>query len=484
MTMDEGRWLSRALVSALWLVGASAGCGDVSCPPGSYDFMGRCIADDVDAGATEDDAGAALDAFVRPDGFVPPDVCTPTTGFVDEDLDGHGDPTREEERCTPVAATGFVASSDDCDDDVRSTAPGADELCDGVDQDCDGAVDEGLQGLIGTPLSLGPETDVDSMMLHAEAVGGSYVVAWNRQEGVMGARFDATGAPLASPQRLVQNDSEAFLRVVALDATHVVVVSLHRRELEKGTGFDATPVTVAPSFEIGETVLLEPTFLTSNAAVAFDGTDLTTIFDHETQPAAIVNDASLGLVARALTPAATFEAPRSLHVLDDRLWLLEGALTLRRLSSRTLVEEQRIDLPITDALARVATLDARGLTAVVGDESSIGVAHVALADLEVEPAPITRTTWAIARPVAIAPALSSSEAGADLVSGSIDGAELVLSYAHVDPRGGAHTEDEIARATLVRHVTMARLSSRAGAIFYAATDVAGGALYMQRIGCE
>ncbi len=475
---------------ALRLAGVSAlgaqaiGCGGTTCPAGSYDFMGRCIAEDVDAGAVGDDGGARVDARVSPDAFVLLDACAPVRGFVDQDLDGHGDPMREELRCAPIGSTGFVAISGDCDDDETTTAPGAEERCDGVDQDCDGAIDEGLQGLIGAPIRLGPETGVDSMLLHAAVVGGSYVVAWNRPDAVVVARFDATGAVLAAPHNVVETDSESFLRVVPIDATHVVVITVLRMSGWKNQGFYATPVTIAPSFEVGTTVVLEVTPFTSNAAIAYDGTDLTTIFDHEVAPVGMVQDASLTSIASGLATPATYDTIRSLHAVDGSLWLLDGALAVHRLTSRTLVEERRVDLAIPSALAGVATLDAHGLSVFVGDESLVGVAHVALADLEAEPVPIARTTWVPTRPLTVAPALAASEAGADLVTGGIDGAELALTYSHIDPAGGAHAEAEVARVTSGRHVSVARLSSRAGAIFYPATDATGGWFWMQRIGCE
>ncbi|HMV70023.1 MAG TPA: MopE-related protein, partial [Myxococcota bacterium] len=62
--------------------------------------------------------------------------------FVDLDGDGHGDPTARALAC--AAPAGSVALGDDCDDRDARVHPGAVEVCDRVDQDCDGAVDEDL----------------------------------------------------------------------------------------------------------------------------------------------------------------------------------------------------------------------------------------------------------------------------------------------------------------------------------------------------
>ncbi len=53
----------------------------------------------------------------------------------DQDSDGYGDPAVPAEACGEV---GWVANMEDCDDDRAEVHPGAAEICDDLDNDCDG----------------------------------------------------------------------------------------------------------------------------------------------------------------------------------------------------------------------------------------------------------------------------------------------------------------------------------------------------------
>ena len=59
--------------------------------------------------------------------------------YLDVDNDGYGDDSTEIRAC--VEPPSFAAVGGDCDDRDRFVSPAAAELCNGVDDDCDGVVD-------------------------------------------------------------------------------------------------------------------------------------------------------------------------------------------------------------------------------------------------------------------------------------------------------------------------------------------------------
>ena len=68
------------------------------------------------------------------------DLATAERWFTDADGDGYGDATDYVVACEPLAGT--VYDDNDCDDDDPLQNPGATELCNGEDDDCDYRIDE------------------------------------------------------------------------------------------------------------------------------------------------------------------------------------------------------------------------------------------------------------------------------------------------------------------------------------------------------
>ncbi len=107
--------------------GADCNDGDFAINPAQLEICNG-VDDDCDGQVDEDDA------FEAP------------SWWTDGDIDGFGDPDTRIVQC--IQPVGYIAFGGDCDDADDAINPNADEVCDDIDNDCDGAVDdEPIDGL-------------------------------------------------------------------------------------------------------------------------------------------------------------------------------------------------------------------------------------------------------------------------------------------------------------------------------------------------
>jgi len=144
-TVDE----ADAVDATTWYADADAdGYGDPSSTSDACSQPGGYVADDGDC----DDGDAAVNPAATElcdgvdndcDGTVDEaDAADAATWYIDTDSDGYGSSAYSQLAC--AQPSGFVSDNADCDDGDAATHPGASELCDGADNDCDGTVDEGV----------------------------------------------------------------------------------------------------------------------------------------------------------------------------------------------------------------------------------------------------------------------------------------------------------------------------------------------------
>ena len=135
----------------IWFWTLFLGCED---NPKVIDIEEESAHEDMDGdGYTSDDDCDDHNPLVHPgtselcdgidnncDGAVDEEVLQ--TFYADADEDGFGNPIIVVEAC--ATPDGYVSTGSDCDDTEETVFPSAEEICDGLDNDCDGDIDEEL----------------------------------------------------------------------------------------------------------------------------------------------------------------------------------------------------------------------------------------------------------------------------------------------------------------------------------------------------
>lgn len=122
-----------------------ADCDDAACSDDSacidadgdgYPVSTDC--DDNEAAAYPDATETCDEIDNNCDGTI--DEGVTSTYYSDSDADSFGDPMSSLEACT--VPSGYVADNTDCDDESDGNFPGADEVCDGIDNNCNDSIDD------------------------------------------------------------------------------------------------------------------------------------------------------------------------------------------------------------------------------------------------------------------------------------------------------------------------------------------------------
>ena len=184
---------------------------------------GATDCDDTDAGiypgATETCDGVDQDCDGSIDDGVGP------TWYADTDGDSFGDAASTVLACS--LPSGYVADTTDCDDTDAGAYPGAVETCDGIDEDCDGTIDEG--GISGTNVFFADTDgdgfgDPDVTTASCLVPGGYAEVDGDCDDATAGTNPDATEL-----DNLVDEDCDDLVDETFVTAGDIVFTEINRQ---------------------------------------------------------------------------------------------------------------------------------------------------------------------------------------------------------------------------------------------------------------
>jgi hypothetical protein len=136
-------------------------------------------------------------------------VCSHEPATLDLDGDGRRAPLPGKKAGEPGAC------GDDCDDTNREAHPGGVEICDGVDNDCNGVVDDGATFVSSDEPVRVSATESQAVPAGLGYAGGSdymssYTGLVEKRESFYLARLHASGTRLGNPQRFTQIGPDSY----------------------------------------------------------------------------------------------------------------------------------------------------------------------------------------------------------------------------------------------------------------------------------
>jgi hypothetical protein len=492
-------------MNVVWAYAVLAyGCG-LQCVNGRVEVEGRCVCPAGTGGASctpTADAGAcdAVSVFYRDadeDAFGDTadmiTACAAPAGYVALG----GDCAPEDPSVHPEALEVCDGVDQDCDeavDEEAPFAPGRAESCDGADQDCDGRADEGLPLALGSAVDIAPsQTRVAQVALVAVASG--YAAVWVDQSGgrLTAQLLDEEGGPRSS--RILLDGEASEPTAALLDGDRIVVTwrtpaagggsDLRARIVRLDDGEADAPVTVSA----GSSSWLGTAVGESRIAFAY-------VFGSE------VRARTYALDLRSPSPDAAIYSPMK-FVRMQRVGLapVAGAEPYFMLGVVGLsVERSFVDrvsyepLASEGSLLRVDTGPDYARRVVLSSAGDRVDAMLANGGIEL----VRMTPGALASPLVADPgiaierapgnaaietiALASTLGGTDLAYVTDDG-ELAVAHRFVDRDGNVSARLLFGRASAISGVAVARRAPRSGGVLYETGPVPGSVVF-QPIRCE
>jgi hypothetical protein len=158
-----------------------------------------------------------------------------STYFRDADSDGFGVASMMMQAC--AQPSGYVTNDDDCDDDCRMCFPGGNEVCDDLNNDCDGNTDEGVKTTFYADCDgdgyapMGADSYQGCSVSTTRPAGCSLAGTWTPRNPTVGNRDCLDTNPSVYPNNLAYYSSPASGLTRAYDYNCDGVETMERTEV-------------------------------------------------------------------------------------------------------------------------------------------------------------------------------------------------------------------------------------------------------------